>query len=144
MFLGTVRQEAGPQTRQPKVLKIKLDQQGHQARDHSDHIVLMMSGGRLDLVRGGQRCSRESWKTTLGSQGTYSENWHRVSLKKVQLSLSQGQEEEGDEVADNEDYDDVVRTSVSQDQVIATLCTEELFFSTEYIQLSPRIRWSTM
>jgi hypothetical protein len=38
----------------------------------------------------------------------------------------------GDNVADDED-DDVVRTSVSQDQVTATLCTEELFLSTQYI-----------
>jgi hypothetical protein len=29
------------------------------------------SGGRLDLVRGGQRHSRENRKTTLESQGTY-------------------------------------------------------------------------
>jgi hypothetical protein len=54
-------------------------------------------------VRGGQRCSRESWKTTLGSQGTYSENWHSDSLKKVYLNLSQGKKNKGDEVADDQD-----------------------------------------
>jgi hypothetical protein len=38
----------------------------------------------------------------------------------------------GDDVADNGD-DDAVRTSMSQDQVTATLCTDELFLSTQYI-----------
>jgi hypothetical protein len=38
----------------------------------------------------------------------------------------------GDEVADDED-DDAVRTSVSQDRVTATLCTEELFLITQYM-----------
>jgi hypothetical protein len=45
----------------------------------------------------------------------------------------------GDEVADDED-DDAVRTSVSQDQVTATLCTEELFLITQYRKISPHIR----
>jgi hypothetical protein len=49
----------------------------------------------------------------------------------------------GDEVADDED-DDAVRTSVLQDQMTATLCTEELLLSTRYILLSLHIRWSTM
>jgi hypothetical protein len=72
------------------------------------------------------RCSRESWKTTLESQGTWSENWHSDSLEKVQLTLYQGKKKKGDDIADDED-DDVVRTSVSQDRVTATLCTDELF-----------------
>jgi hypothetical protein len=38
----------------------------------------------------------------------------------------------GDEIADDED-DDAVRTSVSQDRVTATLCTEESFLSTQYL-----------
>jgi hypothetical protein len=41
------------------------------------------------------------------------ENWHSDSLKKDQLTLSQGKKKKGDDVADDED-DDVVRTSVSQ------------------------------
>jgi hypothetical protein len=41
----------------------------------------------------------------------------------------------GDEVKDEDD--DMVRTSVSQDRVIATLCTKELFLCTQYILLSP-------
>jgi hypothetical protein len=38
----------------------------------------------------------------------------------------------GDDVADD-DNDDMVRTSVSQDRVKVTLCTEELFHRTQYI-----------
>jgi hypothetical protein len=37
----------------------------------------------------------------------------------------------GNKVADNED-DDAVRTSVSQDRVTAPMCTEELFLRTHY------------
>jgi hypothetical protein len=55
-----------------------------------------------------------------------------MSLKKAQLSLSQGKREKGDEVADDED-DDAVKTSVSQDRVTVTLFNEELFLSTQYI-----------
>ncbi len=66
-------------------------------------------------MRDSQKCSKESWKTTLGSQGTQTENWYSDSLKKVQLSLSQGKKEKGDEVADDEEDDDALRTSVSQD-----------------------------
>jgi hypothetical protein len=49
-----------------------------------------MANYEAGLMRGGQRRSRESWKTTLESHGTYFENWHSDSLKKVQLSFSQG------------------------------------------------------
>jgi hypothetical protein len=83
-------------------------------------------------MRGVQRCSGDSWKITLESQGTLSENWHSDSLKKAQLTPSQGKTKKGDDVAADKD-DDVVRTSVSQEWVTATLCTEELFLSTQYI-----------
>ncbi len=83
-------------------------------------------------MRGGQTRSRESWKTTLGSKGAKSENQLSDSLKKVQLTLSQGKKKKGDEVDDDEGDDDAVKTSFSQDQVTATLCTEELFFSIQY------------
>ncbi len=44
MALRTVRQEAGPCERRPKALKTKLAQEGgHQARVHSDQVVLMMT-----------------------------------------------------------------------------------------------------
>jgi hypothetical protein len=39
----------------------------------------------------------------------------------------------GDDVAED-DNDDVVRTSVSKDRATATLYTEELFLSTQYLQ----------
>jgi hypothetical protein len=65
-------------------------------------------------MRSSQRRSRESLKTTLGSQGTCSENWHSKSLEKVQLTFSQGKKKKKDEVADDEDDDDTIRTSVSQ------------------------------
>jgi hypothetical protein len=55
------------------------------------------------------------------------------SLKKVQLTLSQGEKKKGGEVADDEDDDDVVRTSVSQDLMTVTLCSEESFLSNKYI-----------
>ncbi len=45
--------------------------------------------------------------------GIQSENLHSDSLKKVQLTLSQGKTEKGD-VADDDD-DDAVRTGESQD-----------------------------
>jgi hypothetical protein len=63
------------------------------------------------------------------------ENWHSDSFKKVQLTLSQGKKKKGENVADDEE-DDAVRNSGSQDQVTATLCTEELFLSPQYIQYS--------
>ncbi len=66
-----------------------------------------------------QRRSRESQKTTLEIQGTQSEIWHSDSQEKAQLTLSWGKKKKGDEVED--ENDDVVRTSVSQDRVIATL-----------------------
>ncbi len=40
-------------------------------------------------------------------------------------------EKKGDDVA--VDDDDAVRTSVSQNQVTVTLCTDELFLRTQYI-----------
>jgi hypothetical protein len=42
-----------------------------------------------------------------------------------QLTLSRGTIKKGDDVADDDD-NDAVRTSVSQDQVTATLCTKEI------------------
>jgi hypothetical protein len=38
------------------------------------------------------------------------------------------------------DDDDLVRTSVSQNRVTVTMCTEESFLRTQYILLSPHIR----
>ncbi len=49
--------------------------------------------------------------------------------KKILLSLSQGTKKKADEGEDKDD-DDVMSTSVSQDRVTVTLCTEELFLCT--------------
>ncbi len=63
-------------------------------------------------MRGGdQRRKRESWKTTLGSQGP------------GRFTLSHGKIKKGDDVSDDED--DALRNSVPQDRVTAMLCTEE-------------------
>jgi hypothetical protein len=43
------------------------------------------------------------------------EIWHSDSLKKIQLTLSQGKKKKGDGVADDED-NDAVRTNVSQNE----------------------------
>ncbi len=104
MVLGTVREEAGLRERQPKPFKTKLAQ-GEAIRLESTQIrwFVRWPGRRLDLVRGGQRCSMENWKKTLGSQGTQLENWHSDRLKKTQLTLSHGQKKKGDKVADDED-----------------------------------------
>ncbi len=58
------------------------------------------------------------------------ENWHSDSLKKVQFTPFQGKKKKRDEAADD---DDAVRTSVSQDRVTVTMCTEQLFLSAQYI-----------
>jgi hypothetical protein len=42
----------------------------------------------------------------------------------------------GDVIVVAEDDDDVVRTSGSQNQATATLCTDEFFLRTKFIQLS--------
>jgi hypothetical protein len=61
----------GPQERQPKVLKPKLAQGGPSGSSQLRSDGSCDGQGRgLDLVRGGQRCSKESWKITLESQGT--------------------------------------------------------------------------
>ncbi len=77
---------------------------------------------------------RKSLKTTLESQGTYRsrKNWHKDNLKRAQLTYSLSKKKKGDEVVDDGN-DDAMRTSVSQDRVTETLCTEELFLSTHYI-----------
>ncbi len=61
------------------------------------HVMVRQEAGpqeQQNLVRGSQRCSRESWKTTLEIQGTWLENWHSDGQKKAEV----------------EDDDDVVRT----------------------------------
>jgi hypothetical protein len=47
----------------------------------------------------------------------------KTGIVQVQFTLSQGKIKKEDDLADDED-DDWLRTSVSQDQVAATLCTD--------------------
>jgi hypothetical protein len=89
----------------------------------------MMARGRLYSLNGGLRCSTESWKTTLGSQGTLLKNRYSDSLKKSQLTLSQGMMKKED-VAVHADNDEEVRTSASQNPAMVTLSTEEFFLRT--------------
>ncbi len=83
-------------------------------------------------MRCSQRRSRESWNQNSKKPRGLVKNRNSDSLNKGQLTLSQGKIKKGDDVAVDDD-DDTVRTSVSQDQVKATLCTEELFYRTKYI-----------
>ncbi len=59
-----------------------------------------------------------------------------IAKTKVQLPLSQGKKMKEVEVEDGDDDDDDVRTSVSQDRAIATLCTEVLFPFTQYTYIA--------
>jgi hypothetical protein len=68
---------------------------------------------------------------TLGGQGTYLKNRHSGSLKKSQLTLSQGVLKKEDVIDDADD--DAVRTSVSKNCATATLNTEEFFLRTWYL-----------
>ncbi len=59
---------------------------------------------------------------------------HSDSLKKGQLTLSQGMVKKREDVAvDGNDDDDVMRTSVSKNQGAAKLYTEELVLRTQYL-----------
>ncbi len=60
---------------------------------------------------------------------------HSDSLKKSQLTLSQGMMKKGDIIVVADDDDDEVRSSVLKNQVTATLCTEELFLRTQYMYI---------
>jgi hypothetical protein len=104
----------------PKVLKIKLVQGGPLGSSP----LRSNSGGRLDCVR--RRVGKQ-----LQEARNLTENRHGDSRKKGQLTISQCKMKKGDDVAD--DDDDAVRTTLTQDRVTATLCTEELFLRTQYI-----------
>ncbi len=129
IILWTVRWEAGPRERLPKVLKTKPTQ-----GRPSGSSPLRSDGSHDGQARGwtsweaADDNKRESWKTTLESQGTQSKNWQSDSLTKVQLTLSQG-EKKGDEVADDEDNNTVISNVWQQHCVLR----EELFLSTCYI-----------
>jgi hypothetical protein len=63
----------------------------------------MMGRQELDLLRGGQRHSRESWKTTTESQGPSQKTGIVTSKRNDQLPLSHGKKKKGDEVDDGDD-----------------------------------------
>ncbi len=84
----------------PKVLKWELENNSwqpgkllgnYQAQVHSDQMVLVVVRREAGWMTGGQRCSNESWKTTLYSQGNYLKTgmwWQPRS--KTWITLSQG------------------------------------------------------
>ncbi len=83
-------------------------------------------------------------KVAKGSQGELENNYrklrdqtktrHSDCLKMGQLTLSQFMVKKGYDVA--VDDDDALKTSVSQNRVTATLCTEEVFLRTQYILIA--------
>jgi hypothetical protein len=86
--------------------------------------------GELDRINSGQRHSKGELDNNSRKLRDLLKNRHSDSLKKDQLTPSQGMMKKGDDVAVD---DDVVRTSVSQNIVTSILCTEELFLGTQYI-----------
>ncbi len=85
-------------------------------------VLMLARRGRLDCVKGDQR----------GSRGELVNEPRDLTQNQDQLSIFQGMFKKGDDVAVC-DVDYVVRTSVSQNRVIATLCSKELFLRTQYI-----------
>jgi hypothetical protein len=64
-FLGSVKYEVGLHERQPKVLKTKLAQVGpwgHQARIHSDQMVLVMAKREAGPHERWPKTLKGSWK----------------------------------------------------------------------------------
>jgi hypothetical protein len=88
------------------MLKTKLAHGGHQALVHSDQMVLVMAGGRLDHINCGQRRSRGELENTSKKPRDLTRNRNSDSQRKGQLTLSQSMVKNGDDVA-VDDYDDV-------------------------------------
>ncbi len=121
---GSWNSKAGDWTlkRQPKALKSKLTQGW----------PLGLSPLRSDGSSDGQAGGWNAREVSKGDQERVRKNsrkprdlvrnWPSDSLKKIQLTLSQGNKQKRDEV-DDEDDDDAVRTSVSQDTVTVTMFT---------------------
>jgi hypothetical protein len=101
-------------------------------------MVLVMARLEAGRRNGGQRYSGQEQENNSRKTRGLTKNRYSDSPKKGQPMLSHGKMKKGDDVADDDD-DDAVRTSVSQDQVTATMCTEELLLRPQYIQLSPHI-----
>jgi hypothetical protein len=95
-------------------------------------MVLMMVGWEAGLYETWQKMLKGGLENNSRKPRDLVKTRHSDSLKKGQLTLSQGKMKKEDDAADDED-NDAVRTSVSPDQVTATMCTEELFLSNQYI-----------
>jgi hypothetical protein len=91
-----------------------------QHRVHSDHRDFGTVRRGLDLVRGSQR-----WSTKLAQGGP---------------SGSSPLWSDGSHDSQVGGWTPCVRKGVSQDQVTASLCSEEFFLSTQYTELSPSLR----
>ncbi len=94
-------------------------------------MVLMMVRRKAGLCETWQKMLKGGLENNSRKPRDLVKNRHRNSLKKGQLTLCQDKMKKDDDAADNED-NDAVRTSVSPDQVTATMCTEELFLSNQY------------
>ncbi len=81
----------GPHEQWPKALKTKLSSKGA-TRLESTQIrwFLWWPRERLDRINVSQRCSRGSWKMSLGSQGTYLKTGIGTAKKRVKLLFLRG------------------------------------------------------
>jgi hypothetical protein len=94
-------------------------------------MVLMMARWDTGICeRQPKTRSRESWKTTLESQGTKLENRHSDSPKNYQFTLPQGKMKKEDDVADEDD--DAIRTSLTRHCILRN-CSSALSI---YVALS--------
>ncbi len=96
-------------------------------------MILVTVRGRLDHINNGHRCSRGELENNSRKTRGLTKSSHSQSINKGQITLSQGMEKNRDVVAVD---DDAVRTSVSQNQVTATLCTKQPFLRTQYIYIA--------
>jgi hypothetical protein len=102
-------------------------------------MALMMARCEAGPVNGGQRLSKGELENISRKPRDLTKNRHSDSLKKGELTLSQGMIKKGDDVKVDDSHN-AVRTSVLQNRVTATLCTKELFLQTQYILLPSHIR----
>ncbi len=98
------------------------------AKDAQNYLVAQEgpSGSNPLISDGSHDDQAGGWTVLMVAKGIQRQSWITHSLKKSQLTLSQGKIKKGDDVVVDDD-DDAVRTVVSQDRVTATLYTEELF-----------------
>jgi hypothetical protein len=130
MVLWTVKREAGPYETQSKEFKTRLAQVGPSESSQLKSNGSLMARWEAGPCERWSKTPKRELENNSRKPRDLAENLHSNSLQNVQLTLSQGKKEKENEVADDED--DVVRTNVSQDPVVAvTLCTEELFLSTQ-------------